>query len=206
MNLCITSPCFCLMVFFKIVHLQQNKQYFALSWWCLMLSLNVLYEHWSCYWWVTVFWTACCVAGSCWMKSFVYQLKPLKVEVSLTVPEDEIVLHAGVLSINIHTTKKQFRKQQHTSYPVQLKGKPVCYDTIKSMAHAQVMQWLMWVMMSLDWSLVCWGVWKMGNPWEVLLSQTHTVAWECSNDSQYSQTHLSSCQGPIESVKLHQQV
>ena len=45
-----------------------------------------------------------------------------------------------------------------------------------------------------------------GSPWEVVLSQTYTVAWECLNDSHYSQTHLSSCQGPIESVKLHQQV
>lgn len=48
--------------------------------------------------------------------------------------------------------------------------------------------------------------WDGAIPEKLLLSQTDTVAWECGNDSQYSQTHLSSCQGPIESVKLHQQV
>ena len=52
------------------------------------------------------------------------------------------------------------------------------------------------------------GVWKMGrgDPGAVVLSQTHTVAWECGNDSLCSQSHPSSCQGPIESVKLQQQV
>lgn len=45
-----------------------------------------------------------------------------------------------------------------------------------------------------------------GNPLEVVLSQTYAVAWECDNDSQGSRTYLSSCHGPIESVKLRRQV
>lgn len=69
--------------------------------------------------------------------------------------KDKIVLQAGILSIKILTTERQFIKLHRMSCPVQLKGKPVCYDTIKSMACAKVMEWLMWVMMSLDWSLVC---------------------------------------------------
>lgn len=45
----------------------------------------------------------------------------------------------------------------------------------------------------------------LGNPCNVPLSQMHTDVGQCCNDSQRSQTHPFSCQGPIDGTVLHQQ-
>ena len=52
-----------------------------------------------------------------------------KVKVSLIECRDETVLQTGIPNIKIPAVKEQFIKRHCTHYPVQLKGKPVCYDT-----------------------------------------------------------------------------
>lgn len=109
-----------------------------------------------------------------------FQLNPQNINIRLIVPRGEILV-VQILNIMLHITRKLVRKQQRRSFPVQFDG-CLCYTTIKSMMHAQVMGWLMWAMMRLEravpgrsharWRRVwCW--FSMHSNASVLLSGSH---------------------------------
>lgn len=66
------------------------------------------------------------------------------------------------------------------------------------MVHAQPMEWVMWVMMTLDWWQVCWAFerWSWAIPEKLCWVRDTHCCWEGGNDCQCSQTHLSCCQRP----------
>lgn len=166
--------------------------------------MNILYQH--CDGWVTVLWTVCCMTGS----SVLQQICRIKSFISAGVSwTEEGKGPLWILSIKIHTTKKQFIKVHHynlLSSTAQGKTSVLWHYQVNNGCPSNGMTDVSDDEFGLVTCLLV--VWKMrwGNPWEVVLSQTNTGAWGCGNDSQYSQTNLSSCQGPTESVKLHQQV
>lgn len=66
------------------------------------------------------------------------------------------------------------------------------------MVHAQPMEWVMWVMMTLDWWQVCWAFerWGWAIPEKLCWVRDTHCCWEGGNDCQCSQTHLSCFQRP----------
>lgn len=66
------------------------------------------------------------------------------------------------------------------------------------MVHAQPMEWVMWVMMTLDWWQVCWAFerWGWAIPEKLCWVRDTHCCWEGGNDCQCSQTHQSCCQRP----------